>query len=144
MVPLKVTAKYMGCGIIIGERGIYLNPGFDLGSRMYNQSKIEILRCLANGDWWATPDVAGECDLSLTNVSELLRRYRGQSLVMRRKRPDIPRGFLYRITDTGFERLRYLCSDELETSHVLGEAAGLTGSQKRIFDRWVREKLGGN
>ncbi len=109
-----------------------------------NESKIAILRCLTNGDWWCTPDIADECDLSLTNVSELLRRYRSQSLVTRVRRPDIPRGFLYRITDTGFERLRYLCSDELETSNILAEAAGLQGANKRTFDRWVKQKLGGD
>lgn len=111
---------------------------------MYNQSKIEILRCLANGDWWATPDVAEECDLSLTNVSELLRRYRSQSLVTRERRSDIPRGYTYQITHTGFKRLQYLCSDELETSQVLADAAGLEGARRRVFDRWVREKLGGD
>lgn len=109
-----------------------------------NESKIAILSVLTNGDWRSTPDIADECDLSLTNVSELLRRYRSQSLVTRVRRPDIPRGFLYRITDTGFERLRYLCSDELETSHVLADAIGLEGDERRAFERWTKEKLGGD
>lgn len=87
--------------------------------------------------------IAEECGLSLTNASELLRRYRSQSLVTRVKRFDVPRGYLYRITDVGFERLRYLCSDELETSSVLAESIGLQGTDKRAFDRWVKERLGG-
>ncbi len=68
-----------------------------------NGSKIEILKCLANGDWWTTPQVAQECGLSLTNTSELLRRYRNQNLVNRRRNYDVSRGYLYRITSVGME-----------------------------------------
>lgn len=107
-----------------------------------NETKIEILRCLANGDWRPTPDIAYECDLSLTNASELLRRYRGQSLVSRVKRFDVPRGYMYRITDVGFERLRFLCSSEVQTSSAIAELAGIGGGNKRVFDRFVKQKLG--
>lgn len=109
-----------------------------------NETKIDILNCIFDGDWWTTADVALECGLSLTNASELLRRYRSQSLVNRMRRYDVPRGYLYRITDVGIERLQYLSSDEMETSAVLAEMADLRGSKKRTFDKWVQEKLGGD
>lgn len=107
-----------------------------------NSTKIDILRCLSDGDWWTTPEVAQECGLCLTNASELLRRYRSQSLVVRRRNHDVPRGYLYRITDVGQWRLEYLCSDEMKTSQVLTEEAGLRGAKKRAFDNWVKQKLG--
>ena len=75
-----------------------------------NSSKIIILTCLADGLWWTTYDVAFVCDLSLTNASELLRRYRSQSLVVRERNPSVPRGYLYRLTQVGLERLNYLTS----------------------------------
>lgn len=108
-----------------------------------NDTKVEILRCLSDGDCWTTPEVAHECGLSLTNTSELLRRYRSQSLVSRERNYDVPRGYLYRITRVGQERLQYLCSDELETSSTVAELAGLSGTKKRVFDRWVETKLRG-
>jgi len=110
---------------------------------MMNATKIEILGCLTDEEWRTSTEVAYECSLSLTNASELLRRYRSQGLVNRRRRYDVPRGFEYRITDVGFERLLYLCSGELETSQVLADATGLQGAKKRVFDRWVKQKLGG-
>ena len=106
-----------------------------------NSTKIDILRCLSDGDWWTTPEVAQECGLSLTNTSELLRRYRSQSLVNRERNPDVPRGYLYRITSVGLERLQYLSSDVMETSSVVAERVGLRGVNKRVFDHWVKEKL---
>ena len=106
-----------------------------------NETKIEILRCLSDKDWWATPKVAEMCGLNLTNVSELLRRYRGQSLVNRQRNYDVPRGYIYRITDIGRERLQYLQSDVVETSSTLANYAGLSGTKKRVFDRWVENKL---
>lgn len=108
-----------------------------------NNTKIEILRCLSDGDWWTTPEVAQECGLSLTNTSELLRRYRSQNLVNREHRYDVPRGYLYRITHVGLERLQYLSSDVLETSSAIADHAGLSGGKKRTFDRWVQQKLRG-
>ena len=108
-----------------------------------NKTKIDILRCLSDGNWWTTPEVAQECGLSLTNTSELLRRYRGQSLVSRERNYDVPRGYFYQITHVGQERLQYLCSDELETSAAVAELAGLSGAKKRVFDRWVETKLRG-
>ena len=106
-----------------------------------NNTKIEILKCLSNGDWWTTPEVAQECDLSLTNASELLRRYRSQSLVNRERNYDVPRGYKYRITSVGLERLEYLCSDVVETSSAIADLAGLSGTKKRAFDRWVTQQL---
>lgn len=106
-----------------------------------NGTKIEILRCLSDGDWWTTPEVAQECGLNLTNVSELLRRYRSQSLLNRQRNYDVPRGYLYRITDVGLERLHYLSSDVMETSSVVADHVGLRGVNKRVFDHWVKEKL---
>ena len=108
-----------------------------------NGTKINILQCLSDGQWWTTPGVAKACGLKLTNISELLRRYRSQSLVNRQRNYDVPRGYLYRITDVGLQRLEYLVSDEIETSSIIASRAGLTGEKKRVLDRWVRNKLGG-
>ena len=82
------------------------------------------------------------CGLNLTNASELLRRYRSQSLVNRERNYDVPRGYLYRITDVGLGRLEYLCSDVVETSSAIADLAGLSGTKKRVFDSWVKQKLG--
>jgi DNA-binding MarR family transcriptional regulator len=106
-----------------------------------NGTKIDILKCLSDGDWWTTPEVAQECGMRLTNASELLRRYRSQSLVNRQRNPDVPRGYLYRITDIGLERLQYLSSDVVETSSAIADLAGLSGTKKRVFDRWVNQRL---
>ena len=73
-----------------------------------NSSKIVILTCLADGQWWSSYNVASVCGLGLTNASELLRRYRSQSLVVRQRNPDVPRGYLYRLTQVGLDRLNYL------------------------------------
>lgn len=108
-----------------------------------NSTKIDILKCLSDGQWWTTAEVAQECDLSLTNASELLRRYRSQSLVNRERNYDVPRGYWYRITRVGLERLQYLRSDVMETSSVIANQAGLSGAKKRALDRWVKQKLGG-
>ena len=107
-----------------------------------NGTKTDILRCLSDGDWWTTREVAQDCGLSLTNASELLRRYRSQSLVNRKKNHDVPRGYLYRITDVGLGRLEYLCSDEMKTSQVLADKTGLRGAKKRALDSWVKQRLG--
>lgn len=82
------------------------------------------------------------CDLSLTNTSELMRRYRNQGLLNRERNPDVPIGYLYHITDAGLERLRYLSSGEMETSSAVADLAGVSGTKKRIFDRWVKQRLG--
>ncbi len=106
-----------------------------------NETKVEILRCLSDGDWWTTPEVAQVCNISLTNASELLRRYRSQSLVTRERNYDVPRGYLYRITSVGLERLDYLTSDILEVSSAIAGNVGLKGEKKRIFDSWVKQRL---
>jgi hypothetical protein len=107
-----------------------------------NTTKIDILKCLSDGDWWTTPDIAAVCDLSLTNASELLRRYRGQSLVNRERNYDVPRGYRYRITSVGLDRLQYLRSDVMETSSAIAEHIGLGGGKKRTFDNWIKKQLG--
>ena len=104
-------------------------------------TKIDILKCLSDGAWWTTPEVAQECNLSLTNASELLRRYRSQSLVNRVRNYDVPRGYLYRVTPVGLERLEYLCSDVVETSSAIADHAGLSGARKRVLDQWVKQQL---
>ena len=106
-----------------------------------NDTKVVILRCLSDGSWWTTPDVAYACGLSLTNTSELLRRYRGQSLVNRVRSYDVPRGYKYRITDVGLHRLNYLRSDVMETSSAIASHIGLGGGKKRVLDRWVKQQL---
>ena len=106
-----------------------------------NETKVDILMCLSDGEWRTTPEVAHECGLSLTNTSELLRRYRSQSLVNRERNYDVPRGYLYRITRIGLERLQYLRSDVAETSLVIANRAGLSGDKKRVLDRWVEQQL---
>lgn len=108
-----------------------------------NGTKIEILKCLFNEDWWTTPQVAEVCGLTLTNASELLRRYRSQGLVIRERNCAVPRGYLYQITGVGLERLDYLTSDLFEVSSAIAGNAGLNGEKKRVFDRWVKQKLGG-
>lgn len=106
-----------------------------------NDTKVEILRCLSDGDWWTTPNVAAVCGLSLTNGSELLRRYRSQSLVNRERNYDVPRGYRYRITSVGLDRLQYLTSDVMETTSVIANHVGLSGAKKRTLDRWVKKQL---
>ena len=106
-----------------------------------NDTKVEILRCLSDAEWWTTPDVAAVCGLSLTNASELLRRYRNQSLVNRERNYDVPRGYRYRITSVGLDRLQYLTSDVMETSLALASHVGLSGGKKRVLDRWVKQQL---
>ena len=106
-----------------------------------NSNKIDILNCLSDGTWWTTPGVAQQCGLSLTNASELLRRYRSQSLVNRVRNYNVPMGYYYRITNTGLGRLRYLRSDVLETSSVIAGRVGLRGTKKRVLDRWVKQQL---
>ena len=108
-----------------------------------NGTKIDILKCLSDGTWWTTPEVAQECGLSLTNASELLRRYRSQSLVNRERNYDVPRGYKYRISRIGLERLDYLRSDTYETSSTIAGHVGLSGEKKRVLDRWVKQQLRG-
>lgn len=108
-----------------------------------NETKAEILRCLSGGRWCTTPEVAHSCDLGLTNCSELLRRYRSQGLVTRERNPAVPRGYLYRITETGIERLHYLSAPVVLTSAAIAGNIGLSGKKKQIFDNWVKQKLGG-
>lgn len=107
-----------------------------------NETKIHILNCLSDGQWLTTPEVAQACGLNLTNTSELLRRYRSQSLVKRERNYDVPRGYRYQITDVGLARLEYLSSDAIETSETIADYVGLSGAKKRAFNRWVKNKMG--
>lgn len=77
----------------------------------YNATKIKILSFLSDGQWWSSFDIAWFCGLNLTNASELLRRYRSQSLVIRQRNHSVPRGYLYHITYVGSERLGYLLNN---------------------------------
>jgi hypothetical protein len=51
-------------------------------------------------------------------------------------------GYSYRITETGQARLAYLSSDVMEAGQVIADRAGLSGANKHVFDRWVKQKLG--
>jgi hypothetical protein len=107
-----------------------------------NETKVVVLRCLSDGQWRTTPEVAQECGLSLSNASEVLRRYRSQSLVHRQRNRDVPRGYFYQISSIGLQRLEYLTSDVVKTGSVLAARAGLSGSKKRVLNRWIEERLG--
>lgn len=109
-----------------------------------NQTKTKILNCLSGGQLWTTAQVAHWCGLKLTNASELLRRYRGQGLVTRERNYHVPRGYLYKITTVGVERLLYFNSGITHTSSSMADSIGLTGKKKQIFEEWVSNKLGGN
>ena len=73
-----------------------------------NHTKVLILQCLLDGEWQLTFQIADACGRSLTNTSELLRRYRSQGLVCRVRMRDGLRGFAYRITNVGRDRYYYL------------------------------------
>ncbi len=109
---------------------------------MNNTTKVEILNCISDGEWWTTPEIALWCGLNLTNVSELLRRYRSQGLVNRVRNYDVPRGYKYRVTNVGLDRLQYLYSPVMKTSSTIADLAGLSGTNKRALDRFVKQKLG--
>lgn len=133
-----------------------------------NETKVKILQCLRDGHWRTSSGIAQNCGLNLTNVSELLRRYRGQGLVNRERNYRVPRGYLYRITAIGVDRLRYLNSgialrnsyvaDDTSlieneeqvfkspldlTSSSLADDIGLSGKERQDFQEWVKQKLGG-
>ena len=76
-----------------------------------NQTKIRILEILYDNSielWWSSSQIAEAAWLSQTNVSELLRRYARQGLVHRWRNPAVPKGYLYRLSEAGYERLVYL------------------------------------
>ncbi len=97
-----------------------------------NETKIKILRCLSDGEWWTTPEVTKVCNISLTNASELLRRYRNQGIVSRKRNYDVPKAYRYRITLVGLERLQYLSS---------ADDTDITGVIERAIDRWTKQWL---
>ena len=108
-----------------------------------NETKVAILNCLNDDRWWTSKKISVELGLSLSNTSELLGRYRRQGLVYRRRRDDVPRGYWYMLTYVGSERLKYLCSSEYETSTAFSDLAGISGQNKRVLDRFIKNKLGG-
>ncbi|PPD57573.1 hypothetical protein [Dehalogenimonas etheniformans] len=78
---------------------------------MRNYRKVQVLEFLYNGgaySWYVSWEVAIACDLSITNASELLRRYHRQGLLARHRNQAVPKGFWYQITDAGYRRLIYL------------------------------------
>ncbi len=78
---------------------------------MNNERKTEILSLLEDGGWWTASGVAGALGLSLTNASELLRRYHKNGLLVRQRLTcprAPPRAYSYRITDKGIDRLSWL------------------------------------
>ena len=129
-----------------------------------NETKTAILTCLSNGAWRTTTQVAHSCELKLTNASELLRRYRGQGLVTRERNYNVPRGYLYRITTVGLERLQYLngsviqpypAETQFDVAPIQTDTAptqpysavsdqiGLSGTKKQVFDQWFESKMEG-
>ncbi len=121
-----------------GLRSLSMDGGLHM-----NETKVKILEYLSDGNWRTSSDIARWCALRLTNASELLRRYRGQGLVNRERNSRVPRGYLYRITAVGVERLRYFNSGVALTSSSMSDYIGLSGKEKRIFEEWVKQKLGG-
>ena len=82
---------------------------------VFNDRKLEILFLLNDSNWWTSSEFADELDLSLSNASELLRRYHKQALLIRRRRWGVgapPRGFIYAISSKGAERLVYILEYE--------------------------------
>ena len=78
---------------------------------MRNQRKFEILALLENGDSWTAREVEEALGVSLTDASELLRRYHKYGLLVRarlRGPGAPPRGYGYRITEKGLRRLDWL------------------------------------
>ena len=108
-----------------------------------NERKIQILNQISHGEWWTSSEIALCCGLNLTNASELLRRYRSQGLVNRKRNHLVPRGYIYQITDAGINRLSYLYSPIIKASSTIASRAGVSGTNKRVLDRWVKQKLGG-
>lgn len=108
-----------------------------------NETKVKILEFLSYGDWRTSREIAQWCGLTLTNASQLLSRYRSQGLVNRERNTAVPRGFLYRITAAGLERLEYLNSDIATASSSMADYLGLSGEKKKVFENWVMQKLEG-
>lgn len=85
-----------------------------------NERKVEILSLLSDGEPWTSPEVAGHLGLTLTNASELLRRYHKDGLVTRQSitgRGPPPRLFAYVMTAKGLERLSWLTNEEWEVTY---------------------------
>ena len=76
-----------------------------------NYTKVRILEVLHSngyGGWMTSKDVAQSLWLSVSNASELLRRYWRQGLLKRQRNYGVPKGYWYCLTEAGYERLIYL------------------------------------
>ena len=85
-----------------------------------NERKLEILSLLSDGSWWTSPEVSDNLGLTLTNASELLRRYHKDGLATRQAVPGRgppPRLFTYRITLKGSQRLEWLINENWEVEY---------------------------
>jgi len=96
---------------------------------MRNQRKSEILSLLEDGDSWTASEVEEALGVSLTDASELLRRYHKHGLLVRRRLmgPGAPpRAYGYRITEKGIRRLDWLRSHSKASE---SEEIGLLNSE---------------
>ena len=87
---------------------------------MANERKLEILSLLNTGRWWRASEVAWQLGLSLSNASELLRRYHKNNLVLRQRwrGPGAPpRAYIYGLTQKGLERLEWLINEQWEVEY---------------------------
>jgi len=64
-------------------------------------------------------DVAQFLGLTVSNSSELLRRYYRQGLLKRQRNYGVPKGYWYCLTEAGYERLIYL-ADLLDAESYYG------------------------
>ncbi len=85
------------------------------------ERKRQILGFLRDIPWRTSSEVAWSLDLTLSNASELLRRYQKNSLLTRMLLvgPGAPpRAFVYALTQKGEARLLWLESFDLEVEYV--------------------------
>jgi len=72
-----------------------------------NEAKWAVLKLLSGGSWWSAREVADELGLpSVSHASQLLHNYHEQRLVRSRRAKG--RWRMYRISEKGIERLRWL------------------------------------
>ena len=72
-----------------------------------NEAKWAVLKLLSTGSWWSASEVASELGLpSVSHASQLLHNYHKQRLVRSRRAKG--RWRMYRISEKGIERLRWL------------------------------------
>ena len=72
-----------------------------------NEAKWAILKLLSDGSWWSACEIADELNLpSVSHASQLLHNYQKQRLVRSHRAKG--RWRMYRISDKGLERLKWL------------------------------------